>query len=107
MKKLNTTEKGDIFEAEVFQFIQNNVNAGETFLNPKKCSFFEKKGYFSQKRGREICFDIAIESFNLSPDKLAQLTIIECKNYKKNIPVDDVEEFANKLDQIRDVFGFK
>jgi len=100
MKELTSTEKGDEFEAEVFSFIRDYVNRGQTFLNPKKCQFFTQKGYYSHLRKNDIKVDVSIESHTSSIDKLALLIVIECKNYGKKVPVDDVEEFAFKLEQI-------
>ncbi len=100
MKEPSSTEKGDEFEAEVFDFIRGYVNKGGTFLNPKKCQFFTKKGYYSHIRKKDIKVDVSIESHTKSIDKIALLLIIECKNYEKKVPVDDVEEFVFKLEQI-------
>jgi len=98
--ELSSKAKGDLFEAEVFEFIKDYVHRGETFLNPKKCQFFTQKGYYSHKRKSDIIVDISIETHIQSIEKISQLIIIECKNYGKRVPVDDIEEFSSKLEQI-------
>ena len=100
---MNTVEKGDLFEKEVFDFIKEHVMSGNSHLNPDLCSFHRKKGYYSDKRKKEIIFDISIECYRKGSDKYSQLVIIECKDYSSTIPVDDVEEFESKLRQVSGV----
>lgn len=44
--------------------------------------------------------DISLEFWLPGADQWSILWIIECKDYAGSIPVDDVEEFKAKLDQI-------
>ncbi|SFN94842.1 ImmA/IrrE family metallo-endopeptidase [Xenorhabdus japonica] len=100
---MNTVKKGNAFEDEVFKFIQDYVNSGNTWLNPNYCTFHQKKGYYSKDRESDIIVDISIECFLKDKNKYSQLIIIECKNYSTSIPVDDIEEFNSKLKQITGV----
>lgn len=100
---MNTVEKGDKFENEVFDYIKEHVMSGNSYLNPALCSFHKKKGYYSDKRKKDIIFDISIECCRKGSDKYSQLIIIECKDYSSKIPVDDIEEFESKLRQIAGV----
>ncbi|MBD2784202.1 ImmA/IrrE family metallo-endopeptidase [Xenorhabdus sp. DI] len=100
---MNTIKKGNEFEDEVFKFIQDYINSGNTWLNPNYCTFHQKKGYYSKERESDIIVDISIECFLKDKNKYSQLIIIECKNYSKSIPVDDIEEFNSKLKQITGV----
>ncbi|MBC8944272.1 hypothetical protein Xind_00683 [Xenorhabdus indica] len=97
---MNTVEKGNKFENEVFLLIQEYVNSGNTWLNPDLCTFHQKKPYSSKERESNIIVDISIECFIKGKEKYSQLVIIECKNYSGSIPVDDIEEFNSKMRQI-------
>lgn len=100
---MNTVEKGDNFEEEVFNLIRNYINSGSFWVNPKFCKFYRKKKYYSTKRQGYIIVDISIECFIDGAKDYSQLIVIECKDYKSKIPVDDIEEFESKLHQIAGV----
>ncbi|OAT15772.1 hypothetical protein M979_3220 [Buttiauxella noackiae ATCC 51607] len=100
---MNTVKKGDAFEDEVFELIKNYINSGSFWLNPKFCKFYKKKKYYSHKRSGYIVVDISIECFLDGKSEYSQLIVIECKDYKSKVPVDDVEEFESKLHQISGV----
>jgi Zn-dependent peptidase ImmA (M78 family) len=71
------------------------------FLFVKEGStIYQKKGYYSEDRQNNIIVDISIETFIKDAINYSMLTVIECKNYKKLMPIDDIEEFKAKLDQI-------
>ncbi len=97
---MNTTKKGDLFENRVFDYLKQYVSNGESFLNPSWCQFFKKKGYYSEKRKGDIKVDLSVESYSENADKWSLLLIVECKDLKAPVPVDDVEEFVAKVDQI-------
>ncbi len=97
----NSTQKGDTFENKVFGIIQGLLNNDEFYVPSKKSQIFSKKKYFSERRKDYISVDISIETYINSENKYSVLSIIECKNYsQKGVPVDDVEEFDSKLNQI-------
>lgn len=100
MTKLNTTKKGDIFENEVFIFFENEINANRFYAKKECCKIFAKKGYYSKDRLKDIIFDISIEIYLANQDKYSMLILIECKNYNHKVPVDDIEEFYQKVEQI-------
>lgn len=101
MNKENSITKGDTFENKVFDIIQGLLFNDEFYLSNKKSQIFSKKGYFSDSRKDNIIVDISIETYLDNVDKYSILSIIECKNYgKKGVPIDDVEEFDSKLNQI-------
>jgi Zn-dependent peptidase ImmA (M78 family) len=100
---MNTVKKGDAFEEEVFNLLKNYINSGNFWLNPKFCKFYRKKKYYSKKREGYIVVDISIECFLDGKDDYSQLIVIECKDYKSKVPVDDIEEFESKLHQISGV----
>jgi len=100
---LNTVEKGDRFEDKVFSNISDLVESGYLGLNPDCCRLFQKKGYYSRDRDSDIIVDISIEVWMPGADKWSMLWVCECKDYSGAIPVDDVEEFKAKLNQITGV----
>ncbi|MBI2272258.1 MAG: restriction endonuclease [Bacteroidetes bacterium] len=97
---MNTTEKGTLFELRVLEQIKATMLKGEFLTTLEGCEIFHKKAYYSDKRKGDIIFDIAIEC-RRTPDKDPYLYIlIECKDLGKPVPVDDMEEFDNKINQV-------
>lgn len=74
--------------------------SSKSFLNPLYCQFYTKKGYYSKERNDDIVVDISVESYSEGATEWSLLLVIECKDYQKSIPVDEIEEFVAKLDQI-------
>jgi Zn-dependent peptidase ImmA (M78 family) len=97
---MNTTEKGNTFESQVFEIIQDLLDDGSLYIDGKKSKIFSKKAYFSKERNGDIITDISIETFIKNSDKYSLLTILECKDLSKPVPVDDLEEFDSKLRQL-------
>lgn len=63
-----------------------------------------KKGkkYYSRDREAYIQTDVSIEKYFSTQDEISPglIIIIECKDYKDKVTIDDVEEFHAKLQQI-------
>ncbi|MGP1782784.1 restriction endonuclease, partial [Shewanella frigidimarina] len=51
-------------------------------------------------REKNITFDVSIEIYQPGQKEYSVLVLIECKNYNHRVPVDDVEEFYAKAQQI-------
>ncbi len=100
MIKTNSVEKGNLFEKKIYDLFQELLANDDLYINGKKSKIFWKKAYYSEIRKNNIIVDISIESYLKDADKYSLLTIIECKNYLKGVPVDDIEEFDSKLNQI-------
>jgi len=100
MVKQNTTAKGNLFEDKVYDLFNELISTGDFYLNSRSSKIFKKKKYYSAARNDTITVDISIESYIGDTDVYSSLTIIECKDYSKNVPVDDIEEFCYKLNQI-------
>lgn len=100
---MNTVKKGDDFEKICFDLIRASIDNYELGIIPNSCKVFWKKGYYSRDREKEIIFDISIEVWLPNADKYSLLYLIECKNYSKSVPVDDVEEFYAKIIQVSGV----
>ncbi|MDM8530578.1 hypothetical protein QUF63_05355 [Anaerolineales bacterium HSG25] len=97
---MNTTAKGNAFENKVFNHINNELEDNSLGLNPTSCKVFKKKAYYSKDREADIIVDISIEVWLPNADKWSILWVWECKDLSKPLPVDDVEEFKAKLNQI-------
>lgn len=97
---MSSVAKGNAFENRVFGAITNELNNERLGLSSRSASAFQKKGYYSRDRDSDIIVDISIEIWLPNADRWSMLWVCECKDYGSNIPVDDVEEFKAKLDQI-------
>jgi Zn-dependent peptidase ImmA (M78 family) len=99
-KKKSSIQKGNEFETRVFLIFSKLLSDGELFMRSEGSAIYQKKGYYSKDRQNDIIVDISIETFLKDASNYSILTVIECKDYNKLIPVDDIEEFKSKLDQI-------
>jgi len=97
---MNTTIKGDLLEKSIFGLFTSFVESGQFWGNSSMSKVFHKKGYFSRDREKDIIFDVAIEVCLPGADRFSHVTLIECKNYTHSVPVDDVEEFYAKVQQV-------
>lgn len=97
---MSTVAKGHAFEDETFEAIQKELDGGRLGLDPNSARLCKKKGYYSKDREKEIVVDISIEVWPPGARNYTLLWVCECKDYGHSIPVDDVEEFKSKLDQI-------
>lgn len=98
---MDTVSIGDKFEKVCFVLISNALHKKELGLIPDQCKVFQKKGYYSKDRKKNIIFDLSIEVWPPNSENFTLLYIIECKDYSsKPIPVDDIEEFYAKVIQV-------
>lgn len=97
---MNTTKKGDAFEARSYDIIQKALSSGELGIIANQSKLFRKKAYYSAIRKSNIIFDLAIEVWPPNADRYTLLYIIECKSYSKKVPVDDLHEFSDKIRQV-------
>lgn len=97
---MNTVEKGDKLEQIIYDIFSEDIANGRFWANKDCCKIFIKKGYYSKDREKNITFDISIEIYLPEQEKYSVLVLIECKNYNHKVPVDDVEEFYAKTQQI-------
>lgn len=101
---MNTVKIGDSFEGSCFEIITNSLNRDELGLLSQQCKIFQKKGYYSKDREKEIIFDLSIEVWPPKANRYSLLYLIECKDYRsKPVPVDDLEEFYAKVVQVSGV----
>jgi len=97
---MSTISKGNNFENKVFHYFQEELQSENLFVPSKTSKIFKKKHYFSKDREGFITTDISIETFIPNSTQYSLLTIIECKDYAQSIPVDDIEEFHAKVQQV-------
>jgi Restriction endonuclease len=92
--------KGLVYERKVLNLVVNSLNAGDLGIVPAQAEVKHEPRYYSSARNKEIKFDVSIEVFRKGATIPYLVWVWECKNYTKKVPVDDVEEFHAKLNQI-------
>lgn len=101
---MDTIKVGDKFETECFSLIEKAISRGDLGITEANARVFQKKGYYSKEREKDIIFDLAIEIWPKTAERFIILFLIECKSYSsKNIPIDDIEEFHRKIQQVSGV----
>ena len=91
---------GDDFEGEVFTWLHEKIQSGEFGLTPENAQAVRRPAYWSRDRQKEIVFDNAIELTRSGAAAPFLIWIWECKDYSHPVPVDDVEEFHAKIQQV-------
>lgn len=97
---LSSTARGDLLESRVHDLLQAEIDADRFWVKKDNCRVFHKKGYYSKDRGKEIVFDVSIELYLPGATEYSALVLVECKNYAHAVPVDDIEEFFAKVQQV-------
>ena len=97
---MDTVKKGDELEGKVFEYFEAMILADSFVAKADCCRIFTKKGYYSRDRQSDIVFDVSVEIGFPGDPELSLLYLIECKNYAGRVPVDDIEEFLAKVDQV-------
>lgn len=99
---MNTVKIGDKFENKSYDLIEKAIENGELGISKNSAKVFRQKGYYSPSREKEIIFDLAIEIWPKGAERYTLLYLIECKSSPKGhkVPVDDVEEFHTKFNQV-------
>jgi len=97
---VSTVAKGDAFEDEIYSLLKRELENGRLGIDANCAQIWQKKAYYSKDREKDVVVDIAIEVWPPGADNYALLWVCECKDCDSGIPVDDIEEFKAKLDQI-------
>ena len=97
---MSTSKTGEELEIAVFELFKSEIDAGRFFAKKKCCRIFRKKAYYSKDRESNIVFDVSIEISLPGAEEYSILVLIECKNYGHAVPVDDIEEFFTKTQQV-------
>jgi Zn-dependent peptidase ImmA (M78 family) len=98
---MNTLKIGDEFEEKSYHLIVKAIENNELGITQSTAKVFRNKGYYSAKREKNIIFDLSIEIWPDNAERYSFIFLIECKSSNsKKVPVDDVEEFWSKIDQV-------
>lgn len=101
--RTNTVATGDKFEDVSYDLIDKLLNSGKLGVLSECAKLFKKKAYYSHHRKKDIIFDLTIEIWLPEATKYSMLYIIECKDYAQRIPIDRVEAFHSKINQVAGV----
>ena len=99
---MSTVSKGNEFEARVYRALSEELLNERLCVAPKHAKIFRKKAYYSRDRQANIVTDVSVEAYLPDRERPTLVWIFECKDYAGFIPVDDIEEFHAKLQQIGD-----
>lgn len=97
---MSTTTKGSAFEQRVYDALAEELKNDRLCASPKRAILHRRKSYHSRDRNAAIITDVSLEMFLPERTHPTLVWIFECKDYSGSIPVDDVEEFHSKLQQI-------
>jgi hypothetical protein len=97
---MSTTAKGNDFEQRVYDALADELRNERLCASPKSAKILRKKAYHSRDRDSDIITDVSLEVFLPDRDRPSLVWVFECKDYSGSVPVDDLEEFHAKLQQI-------
>ncbi len=100
---MNTVEIGDKFESKSLDILKRLLEEKQLGLLTENIKIFQKKGYYSTLRKKNIQFDLTIEVWPPGAKRYTLLYIIECKDYKTRVPVNKIEDFHSKILQVAGV----
>jgi restriction endonuclease Mrr len=100
MTKLNTTKLGDDFESRSLEIIKKVIQEGQLGHMIDFLHFIPKAKYHSAKRKKEVTFDLAIEVWPPGAKRYVMVYLIECKNYKRRVSVDKINNFLFDLNEV-------
>lgn len=92
--------KGTAYELKVMNLVDRKLKEEEFGISPKQAKVLHKPAYYSRDRQKNITFDVSIEVYRKGAETPYWVWLWECKNYSHKVPVDDVEEFHAKLNQV-------
>lgn len=104
-KHIMAQNTGKEFEEIVFNTITKLIKSNQFMLSEPYIKVIRNAKYYSKDREANIICDISVEKYLEDPDSNpalnpAIIVVVECKDYSGAVPVDDVEEFHSKLQQI-------
>ncbi len=98
---MNTVKVGDKFEDKSYHLIEKAIENDELGISQSSARVIRKPTYYSARREKNIIFDLSIEIWPKNAERYSFVFLIECKSSNsKKVPVDDVEEFWAKVDQV-------
>ncbi|WP_062062833.1 restriction endonuclease [Aquimarina longa] len=99
---MNNVEKGNQFEKKSLEIIENLKEEG-LFGVKDFIQITPKAKRYSELRKAEIEFDLIIEFKPPNADRPMMTYFIECKNYGKRVPVEQVQKFHSDILQVSGV----
>jgi Zn-dependent peptidase ImmA (M78 family) len=96
----SSLSKGDDLEDKVYDYLRREIEEDRFLVRSRYCRIYQKKGYYSKDREKNIIFDVSIEVFYPDQKDYSIVFLIECKNYGGPVKVDDLEEFHAKKEQV-------
>ncbi len=93
-------QTGIPFELVIKDSLEAEIRRGDLGLVPRLTKIFHHKAYYSRDRNSEIVTDFSGELFRKDATDPFLVWGWECKDYSYKVPVDDVEEYHPKLEQI-------
>ena len=93
-------EKGKALELQVKEMLEAELVQGRLGILPSAAKVYHRKSYYSSERKSTIEIDVSLELFRPDADESYFVWAWECKDYQNSVPVDDIEEFHSKLEQI-------
>jgi len=93
-------DKGQDLELRVYSYLVEAVAAMQLGFEPSAAVVKRQQAYWSKAREDTIKVDLVIEVTRPQASKPYFMWVWECKNYAHAVPVDDIEEFHAKLQQI-------
>ena len=103
---LNTTAKGDAFEKRVYDIISNLLNQNEFPANCRYSVVHHKHKLRSKETGKDIIFDLVVETTMPNSTNSSVIYIIECKDYKRAVSADRVRNLAHQMGEVGAHKGF-
>jgi len=100
---MDTVKRGDLFEERSFQIITEALKEQRLGVHSECCRIYRKQPYYSRLRENNIIFDLSIEVWPPDAERCHLLYLIECKDYSGTVPVNDIEEFIAKIQQVAGV----
>jgi Zn-dependent peptidase ImmA (M78 family) len=97
---MTSVQTGNQLEDAIHALLRTEIDAGRFFAKKSSCKLYKRKGYYSEDRKAKIIFDVSIEIYLPGAHEYSVLVLIECKNYTHTVPVNDVEEFYSKVQQV-------
>lgn len=99
-ESFNTTAKGDAFEKRVYDIISNLLSQNEFPANCRYSVVHPKHKLRSKETGKDIIFDVVVETTMPNSNTPAMIYIIECKDYKRTVSIDRVRNLAHQMEEV-------
>lgn len=91
---------GVAFEARIRDYFEAEIEANRFWAKKECCKVRWKPKYYSRDRSAEITFDVSVELYLPGAKEFSSVVLIECKDYSHSVPVNDIEEFFAKAQQV-------